>query len=134
MLGASAFDVIASSRRPRAELAAVTCSGPGSGDELSCCRLPGGWIRAEGPVGRSWEGTRTRRRTRGWTGRTVAATSSTWEGRLVVQIISAAAAAAAHGPVWCKKCTADDHSWMSIRRHSMTLLMATVLLMLTATD
>ena len=51
---------------------------------------------------------------RGWTGLTVAATSSTWEGRFVQNTYTAAA----HGPVvWCKKCTADDLSWLSIRWH-----------------
>ena len=53
-------------------------------------------------------------------------------GGQVRNTYTTAAAAAAHGKN-CKKCTADDHSWMSIRWHQMTLLMGTMLLMMTTT-
>ena len=54
-------------------------------------------------------------------------------GGQVRNTYTAATAAAAHGKN-CKNWIADDHSWMYIRWHQMTILMATVLLMVTATD
>ena len=119
---------IASSLRPRASLAAVTCSRPGSGDELRC-GLPEEGERVdlgkEGGVDNDKEGDEE------MDGSDSGSDELHLGGQVGTKYVCCCCST---WPRVVKKCTSDEISQLSIGWYWMKLSMVSVLLMVTGTD
>ena len=119
---------IASSLRPRASLAAVTCSRPGSGDELRC-GLPEEGERVdlgkEGGVDNDKEGDEE------MDGSDSGSDELHLGGQVGTKYVCGCCST---WPRVVKKCTSDEISQLSIGWYWMKLSMVGVLLMVTGTD